>query len=222
MSKISMVSSEASKFSKIQLCEEYLKNGLFFHLKISHYAGFEKFLKNSSHRWIHSGKNPAFLTPPPIFFNWWSWCISKFVFEKFLTMLDLSRWKSNIVRNFCQAWTKSSLVSMSKISMVSSEASKNSKIQLCEEYLKNGLFFHFKIPHNAGFITFFSTTCRPLLAGLAPPHCVSLHRSKSFTASFRSFGYCSRIWIDVLEMHLEIWLHSFRPIYWSSLLTSEV
>ena len=144
------------------------------------------------------------------------------VFEKFLTMLDLSRWKSNIVRNFCQAWTKSSLVSMSKISMVSSEASKNSKIQLCEEYLKNGLFFHFKIPHNAGFITFFSTTCRPLLAGLAPPHCVSLHRSKSFTASFRSFGYCSRIWIDVLEMHLEIWLHSFRPIYWSSLLTSEV
>ena len=147
---------------------------------------------------------------------------SKTVCQLFLAMLDLSRWKSNIVRNFCQAWTKSSLVSMSKISMVSSEASKNSKIQLCEEYLKNGLFFHFKIPHNAGFITFFSTTCRPLLAGLAPPHCVSLHRSKSFTASFRSFGYCSRIWIDVLEMHLEIWLHSFRPIYWSSLLTSEV
>ena len=71
------------RFPKIKLCEEYLKNDLFLQLKIPHNAGFKKFLKNSSQCWIHSGKNPAFLTPPPIFFNWWSWCISKF-----LTMQD--------------------------------------------------------------------------------------------------------------------------------------
>ena len=70
-------------------------------------------------------------------------------FGKFLTMLHTTELKCNIVRNFCQAWSKSSLASLTKISKVSSESSKISKIQLCEEYLNN-----FKIPHNAGFEKF--------------------------------------------------------------------
>ena len=158
--KISMVSSEASKISKKQLCEEYLKNGLFFHFKIPHNAVFDKFLKNSSQCWIHSGKNPAFLTPPPIFLN-----VGGGVFQ------NSSQCRiRNVLKNSSQcwihpgknpplwgifhAWTKSSLASLSKISKVSSEALKILKIQLCEEYLKNGHFFHFEIPHIAGFEKF--------------------------------------------------------------------
>ena len=85
---------------------------------------------------------------------------------KFLTMQDLKSFrkiphnvrsihlKSYIVRNFYQAWTWSSLPSMSKISIMSSLASKNFKNPTLWGIFANGLTFHFKIPHNAGFKKF--------------------------------------------------------------------
>ena len=70
-------------------------------------------------------------------------------------MLDFYMDKSNIVRNFRPSLNQIIIGINVKDLMVSSEALKILKVQLCEEYKKNSLTFHFKIPHNAGLEKFF-------------------------------------------------------------------